>query len=149
MKFLIFFLVVTLTLSAFITCSNQQTPPNNGIGEISVPSPTAKAFNAIQPKKHPTPYPTITPVPTPTSTPVVTPTQEIEKKLVPTSTPTVTPTPGPPSSYVDEMAKLIYEDGIEANQLRLTSVSRKMWINKSMDCPVPGIYYESLNSQQN
>ena len=142
-EFLIFFLVVTLTLSAFITCSNQQTPPNNRTGEISAPTPTAKTINTTQPKKNPTPYPTITPVPTPTSTPVVTPTQEIEK-LVPTSTPTVTPTPGPPSSYVDEMAKLIYEDGIEANQLRLTSVSRKMWINKSMDCPVPGIYYESF-----
>ena len=141
-EFLIFFLVVTFTLSIFITCSNQQIPREHRDVEVSTSTSPVKIFNPTQPKKRPTPHPTITPVPTPTSTAVVTPTQEIEKKFVPLSTPTVTPTPGPPSSYVDEMAKLIYEDGIDANQLRLTSVSRKMWTNKSMNCPVPGIYYE-------
>tara|TARA_Y100000590_G_scaffold409186_1_gene501093 strand:- start:38718 stop:39578 length:861 start_codon:yes stop_codon:yes gene_type:complete len=92
---------------------------------------------------NPTPIPTITPIPTPTNTPIAITENKIIKPTS-TSTPTVTNTPEPPSSYTNEMAKLIFEKNIDSKQITLTSVTKTLWKDKSMNCPKPGIYYEKF-----
>ena len=79
--------------------SEKKNPANNNFIEIN----------------NPTPFPTITPIPTPTNTPIPTIVKKVTKPS-PTTTPTVTHTPEPPSSYTNEIAKLIFEKNIDSKK---------------------------------
>ena len=107
--------------------SEKKTPTNNNFIEIN----------------NPTPFPTITPIPTSTNTPIPTIVKKVTKPS-PTTTPTVTHTPEPPSSYTNEIAKLIFEKNIDSKKIILTSVTKTFWEDKSMNCPKPGMYYEKF-----
>ena len=107
--------------------SEKKNPANNNFIEIN----------------NPTPFPTITPIPTPTNTPIPTIVKKVTKPS-PTTTPTVTHTPEPPSSYTNEIAKLIFEKNIDSKKIILTSVTKTFWEDKSMNCPEPGMYYEKF-----
>ena len=108
---------------------------------------------------------TKTPDITPTSTPI--PTVSDEEKIVPpfpqqpdvdlsptavpkptAIVPTVLPIPdqtsknSPPNSYVQEMARLIYEKNIDPSKLFLLESYPYKWSDSSYGCPSPGVYYE-------
>ena len=122
----------------FLTFLGSCTVSNLNKSEKKIPN-----SNIITEINNPTPIPTITPIPTTTNTPIPT----IVKKIIEppaTSTPTVTNTPEPPSSYTNEIAKLIFEKNIDSKQIILTSVIKTFWEDKSMNCPEPGIYYEKF-----
>ena len=134
MRSIYLFTFILLFLTFFGSCtlnnlnkSEKKLPNSNTITEIN----------------NPTPVPTITPIPTPTNTPIPKIVQKITKPSA-TSTPTVTHTPEPPSSYKNEMAKLIFEKNIDSKSIILTSVTKTFWEDKSMKCPKPGIYYEKF-----
>ena len=144
MKYFIPIILITFSFSLIVSCTetNKKKSPNlSPISNTPVIHITKKTFN-------PTPIPTITPLPSPTYTPI--PGKKNENNtstVVPTSTsiPDPTSTPDPPSTYIDEMAKLIFEKNVTANELILTSVKRTYWTDESMDCPEPGIYYKKYN----
>tara|TARA_Y100000768_G_scaffold342344_1_gene287358 strand:- start:1 stop:987 length:987 start_codon:yes stop_codon:yes gene_type:complete len=102
---------------------------------------------------------------TPTSTPI--PTVSDEEKIVPpfpqqpdvelslttvpkptAIVPTILPVPGdtfkssPPNSYVQEMARLIYEKNIDPSKLYLLEFYPYKWSDSSYGCPSPGVYYD-------
>ena len=62
--------------------------------------------------------------------------------------PTVLPVPdeasknSPPNSYVQEMARLIYEKNIDPSKLYLEEFYPYKWSDSSYGCPSPGVYYE-------
>lgn len=97
------------------------------------PSPTARPTITPTPTPTPTPEPTSTPAPTPTPTPL----------------PTATPTPPPPDSRTQEMARLIFEQGVEASDLSIISVGAAQWPTEALGCPEPGLFYESENALYN
>ena len=88
--------------------------------------------------------PTVTPVPSPTPTPE--PTSTPEPTPIPPPPPTATPTPPPPPSHAQEMARLIFEHGVEGGNLSVISVGAAQWPDESLGCPEPGIFYESENA---
>ena len=125
MRSIYLFTFILLFLTFFGSCtlnnlnkSEKKLPNSNTITEIN----------------NPTPVPTITPIPTPTNTPIPKIVQKITKPSA-TNTPTVTHTPEPPSSYKNEMAKLIFEKNIDSKSIILTSVTKTFWEDKSMKCP--------------
>ena len=122
----------------FLTFLGSCTVSNLNKSEKKIPN-----SNIITEINNPTPIPTITPIPTTTNTPIPTIVKKISETPA-TSTPTVTNTPEPPSSYTNEIAKLIFEKNIDSKQIILTSVIKTFWEDKSMNCPEPGIYYEKF-----
>ena len=98
-------------------------------------------------KPSPTARPTITPVPTPTATPE--PTSTPTPTPTPTPIPTATPTPPPPASHTQEMARLIFEQDIEAGDLSVISVGAAQWPTEALGCPEPGLFYKSGNAPYN
>ena len=62
--------------------------------------------------------------------------------------PTALPVPdeaskiSPPNSYVQEMARLIYEKNIDPSKLYLEEFYPYKWSDSSYGCPSPGVYYE-------
>ena len=114
-----------------------------GDDEVLVTSPatTTAATTQATALPSPTARPTVTPTPQPTATPV--PTATPPPTQTPSPTPTATPTPPPPDSHVQEMARLIFEHGVEGPNLSVISVGAAQWPDESLGCPVPGIFYES------
>ncbi|MFL2665419.1 MAG: hypothetical protein ACJ0G8_05640 [Dehalococcoidia bacterium] len=51
-------------------------------------------------------------------------------------------TNSPPNSYVQEMARLIYEKNIDPSKLYLVDFYPYKWSDASYGCPDPGIYYD-------
>jgi hypothetical protein len=41
------------------------------------------------------------------------------------------------------MARLIFEQGVEAGNLSVTSVGAAQWPNESLGCPEPGVFYDN------
>lgn len=144
MKYFIPIILVTFTFSLIVSCTetNKKKPP------ILSPISDTPIIHITKKPLKPTPIPTITPLPSPTYTPI--PDKQNKNNTSPifptsTSTPGPTSTPDPPSTYIDEMAKLIFEKNVIANELILTSVKRTYWKDESMNCPEPGIYYKKYN----
>ena len=150
--------LIFLFVILFFSSSCVQSKPRISSDNI-VLKPTV-AINTITP----TTIPEILEV-TPTSTPIPTvsdkenivppfpqqPNVELPTTIEPFPTaiiPTALPVPdeaskiSPPNSYVQEMARLIYEKNIDPSKLYLEEFYPYKWSDSSYGCPSPGVYYE-------
>jgi len=126
--------IAAVTGMVAVSCSNsdkEETPTD-------VPA-TAVALATARPTVTPVPPPTSTPLPT--STPAPTPTA--------TPLPTATPTPPAPDSAVQEMGRLIFEEGVVGEKLFVKSVGAAQWANTSYGCPEPGLFYDTKDAPFN
>lgn len=150
--------LIFLFVILFFSSSCVQSKPRISSDNI-VLKPTV-AINTITP----TTIPEILEV-NPTSTPIPTvsdkenivppfpqqPNVELPTTIEPFPTaiiPTALPVPdeaskiSPPNSYVQEMARLIYEKNIDPSKLYLEEFYPYKWSDSSYGCPSPGVYYE-------
>ena len=99
-----------------------------------IAQPTTRPSPTAQPPTRPSPTAQPPPRPSPTAR---------------TPQPTATPTPPPPDSHTQEMARLIFEQGVEAGGLSIISVGAAQWPTEALGCPEPGLFYESENALYN
>ena len=151
-----FFLLIILF---FLNTSCVESKPRISIEKNPIVQPTSIAN---------LPSPTIvisTPDIKPTTTPIPTisnleknvppfpkqPMVDLMPTIIPNPTviiPTVLPKPdevlseSPPNSYVQEMARLIYEKNIDSSKLYLDDFYPYKWSDASYGCPDPGVYYD-------